>query len=196
MRIAFIGDSLTEGFPGCSYLAVLRQRRAADDLINLGRGNDTVLSLLRRLERTRLAPVDQAVIWVGVNDVEGIETWSNRLAQGLIRRPRTAGPDAFGAIYDRVVRWALERAPRVIAVAPMLKGERIDSAPNRQLDRLSEVIHGMTDRYPQVEFLDMRAVFTNALAGQPASGYLSPSAFATLRDLILYRTPAQIDAAA
>ena len=50
MRIAFLGDSLTEGRPGESFLARLRALLPGDELLNHGRAGDTVPALLARLE--------------------------------------------------------------------------------------------------------------------------------------------------
>jgi hypothetical protein len=57
MRIVFLGDSLTEGVDGASYLRVLRGQVADDPrlhsvtLINAGRGGDTVFNVARRVAR-------------------------------------------------------------------------------------------------------------------------------------------------
>ncbi len=75
MRVVFFGDSLTEGAVGPSYLPLLRERVAADarlrgmELINAGVGGDTVLNLVRRVDRDVVphAP-DVVVVFIGVND--------------------------------------------------------------------------------------------------------------------------------
>ena len=57
MRIVFLGDSLTEGVDGASYLRALNERIASDPqlrgatLINAGRGGDTVLNAASRVAR-------------------------------------------------------------------------------------------------------------------------------------------------
>ena len=79
MRIVFLGDSLTEGVDGASYLRALNERIASDPqlrgatLINAGRGGDTVLNAASRMARD-VAPhtPDWVVIFVGVNDCR---TW-------------------------------------------------------------------------------------------------------------------------
>lgn len=68
MRIAFLGDSLTEGHPGESYLARLRRLLPGDELRNGGRAGDTIPALLARFEHTGLEPADLALVWIGVND--------------------------------------------------------------------------------------------------------------------------------
>jgi hypothetical protein len=85
MRIAFFGDSLTAGIPGCSYLAILHQRLPDDTLINLGRGNDTVVSLYHRVAGLPLYDLfDVAFLWIGVNDVAGTAWWPYQVFNALL----------------------------------------------------------------------------------------------------------------
>ena len=55
ITLVTVGDSLTAGIPGSSYLAILRKKLPDHTLIDLGRGNDTVISLYRRIARRILA---------------------------------------------------------------------------------------------------------------------------------------------
>ena len=68
MRIAFLGDSLTEGSPGASFLRRLARLLPGDELLNLGRAGDTVPSLLARLRAGGVPAADAAVVWIGTND--------------------------------------------------------------------------------------------------------------------------------
>ncbi len=45
MKIAFFGDSLTKGIPGTAYFQLLRQNLPQHELLNFGKGGDTVASL-------------------------------------------------------------------------------------------------------------------------------------------------------
>jgi lysophospholipase L1-like esterase len=87
-RVVFLGDSLTEGTHGASYLAVLRRMLAETTslssvkLVNAGVGGDTVGNLLPRVARD-VAPHDPdwVVVFIGTNDCT---TWLIR--HGLWRR--------------------------------------------------------------------------------------------------------------
>jgi lysophospholipase L1-like esterase len=68
MRIAFVGDSLTEGWPGEPYLEVLAQLVPGDELLNHGRAGDTIPAVDARLRVAGLERVDLAFVWAGVND--------------------------------------------------------------------------------------------------------------------------------
>src|SRR5450756_3026037 len=113
MQIAFLGDSLTEGWPGAAYFPLLQRRLPRHELLNLGRAGDTVVDLLRRVTHGVLDPVDLAFIWVGVNDAvmgawdavgDGIGNgwgWAERLA-------RIRGD------YEELVEWTAARASRIV----------------------------------------------------------------------------------
>ena len=90
MRIAFFGDSLTSGIPGSSYVSIMRRRLPGHTLVNFGRGNDTAVSLHRRVAAMRFdAAFDLAFLWVGVNDVLGNAVWVHRSFNTLMGQRRS-----------------------------------------------------------------------------------------------------------
>ena len=117
MRIAFLGDSLTEGWPGAAFFPLLQRRLPHHELLNRGKAGDTVADLWARMQFEGLGPVDLAVIWVGANDavigawdasVPGSGwSWPERLA-------RLAGD------YDELLEWTEARAPRLVVVRPLI----------------------------------------------------------------------------
>jgi lysophospholipase L1-like esterase len=190
MRIAFIGDSLTAGRPGSAYFEILRERLPEHELVNLGRGNDTVASLHRRigglhrrigglhrrigglhLDAEKGHPFDLAFLWVGVNDVVENPQWLVRLANALIGQPRARDLDEFRAYYRKTLDLLCRCAQHVIAVPPVLKGEDLGNPWNRDIEVLARVIEELTAGYEQVDYLALRAVFVQALAGKPISSY-------------------------
>jgi lysophospholipase L1-like esterase len=114
MRIAFLGDSLTEGHPGESYLARLRRLLPGDELRNGGRGGDTVPALLARLEHTGLEPVDLALVWIGVNDAF-LGDWYLPDLDDL-----GATAHRLRLVYDRILDLVLSCAPLAVCVPPVL----------------------------------------------------------------------------
>ncbi len=120
MRIAFLGDSLTEGHPGESYLARLRRLLPGDELRNVGRGGDTVPALLARLEHTGLEPADLALVWIGVNDAF-LGDWYLSDLDGLPGSgAEPAGTHRLRPVYDRILDLVLSRAPLAVCVPPVL----------------------------------------------------------------------------
>jgi lysophospholipase L1-like esterase len=117
MLIAFLGDSLTEGWPGAAFFPLLDRCLTHHGLLNRGRAGDTVADLLSRMRHEGLEPVDVAFIWVGANDaVMGAWdtsepgsgwSWPERLA-------RLAGD------YEELLEWTEARAPRIVVVRPLV----------------------------------------------------------------------------
>lgn len=117
MRIAFLGDSLTEGWPGAAYFPLLDGRLPRHELLNRGRAGDTVGDLLARIRREGMEPVGLAFVWVGVNDAvvgawdasEPGSGWSWEERAARIRRN-----------YEELLVWTEARAPRIVVVRPLI----------------------------------------------------------------------------
>jgi lysophospholipase L1-like esterase len=196
MRIAFVGDSLTQGIPGCSYLKILRERLPDCRLVNLGVGNDTVISAYRRIRRIAGLhvdePFDMAFLWVGVNDVAREAKWWVRLANALRRQPRPRDTDEFTSYYGRALDVLCRLSRRVVAVSPSIRGEDIDNRWNRELGTLAGIIEDLAARRGQVSYLDVRASLLQALDGKPMSSY-RPKTHQILLDGLTLQKRAQID---
>ena len=193
MRIVFVGDSLTSGIPGSSFFAILREKLPGQTLVNLGEGNDTVVSLYRRLARLHMEPFDVAFLWVGVNDVESGAPRSFQVINLLLNKPRSKSLEEFRTYYRATLDLLRRRAQRVIAVSPLLKGEDTSNPWNRELEVLARVIEELTSQYERVEYLDLRAVFIQKLAGKPVSDYYPNSPVRVALDALTLRSREQID---
>jgi lysophospholipase L1-like esterase len=160
MRIAFLGDSLTEGWPGAAFFPLLEQRFAAHRLLNLGRAGDSVADLLRRAPRQDPGAVDLAFVWIGVNDaVAGVWdaagdsaawSWESRLA-------------GISADYERVLAWTAERAPRMVCVRPLVL-EAEGSVWEAHADELGDAFASCAGAWPAARTLDLRPAFAEAAA--------------------------------
>ena len=153
MRIVFLGDSLTEGREGASYLRVLGEWVAGTpelrgvELINAGVGGDTVLNLARRVERD-VAPHDPdwVVVFAGANDCttallrRGWPTPRVLLARRYFRRSKglraAVTPEAFLAGL-RVLVAALRSRTRARSdiCTPATHGKTGASMQSRLLER-------------------------------------------------------------
>jgi lysophospholipase L1-like esterase len=194
MRIAFMGDSLTAGAPGCSYFAILRERLAGHTLINLGQGNDTVISLYRRMARLRFGERwDVVFLWVGVNDVPGKIPLPFQIANAMLRTPRSKSLDEFRAYYESTLDLLCRHAKKVIAVSPLMKGEDLSNEWNLRLGDLAREVEGLAARHERAEYLDLRPTFAQRLAGKSISSYLPDSALRTALDTLTLRSKAQVD---
>jgi lysophospholipase L1-like esterase len=194
MRIALVGDSLTRGLPGSSYVEILQKRLPDCTLVNLGRGNETVVSLYRRLKHIRFdAPFDIAFLWIGTNDVDRRGRWSFQLVNLLLHTPPSRNLDEFGMYYWANLDLLHRNARRVIAVSPLLRGEDPGNEWNRQLEVLSDVIESLTAQWDRVEYLDLRKVFARELASRPTPDYRSRGMVRVALDVLTLRRRRQID---
>lgn len=190
MKIAFYGDSLTDGYPGVSYFEVLRHRLYGHTLLNYGRFNDTVISLHRRIiTRRLLAPVDCSIVWVGVNDilVRQSPTFSR------LRRWWARSDEEFHIHYRALLDLLTPHATTVIAASPALIGEDGKSIDNTDLARLGDIIRDLTTAYRGTRFLDLHSKYIAALQGEGSAAYHPPNPFQSVIDAVTLRTPAAVD---
>jgi lysophospholipase L1-like esterase len=180
MRIVFLGDSLTEGVTGASYLRVLK-RLVADDpglrdvkLINAGRGGDTVFQVARRVTHDVVPHTpDWVVVFVGVNDCR---TWyahsafpPTRATLGsayyFLRRKgiwRAVTPRRYEAALRTLVDDLRGRTPARIALCtPATASEGHDARAERMLDAYAAVVRAVAAERG-CALIDARAVFLAA----------------------------------
>lgn len=187
-RYLFAGDSLTEGTYGESYVErvaqALEQMRVGRkvQVINAGRGGDTIRSLLDRIDEPLLRYRPQWVILaIGINDVWlpwlsshslGWRLWFSYRQRAVGQTP-TTDLDQFAAAYRALIDKArtIARA-RVVACTVSPLGEQLASAANRQLARVNGVIkHVAADC--GVPVADVWQAFVEELARLPdPSGYV------------------------
>jgi lysophospholipase L1-like esterase len=160
MEIAFLGDSLTEGWPGAAFFPLLQQRLPQHGLLNLGRAGDTVSDLLRRVTHRGLDPADLAFIWVGVNDAvmdawdavgDGVGNawgWAERLAR--IRDD-----------YEKLLRWTGARSSLTVCVRPLVL-ETDGSIWRERADELGDLVAALAAARKGARVLDLRPAFIAA----------------------------------
>jgi len=194
MKITFHGDSLTAGRPGVSFFPALEAMLPGDQLINDGKGGETVISLYRRIARdARCDPVDIAVLWVGVNDVLATVTGSHSVLKRLMRQPRARDHTQFRDTYRRILQLLGKRATSVLAVSPLLIGEDLENPWNEELASLCEIIASVCVSFDNVQYLDLRARAAEQLKEKQASGYLPVSVTSIACEALLLRTSSRVD---
>ena len=91
MRIVFFGDSLTWGGYGGNFVDEVKRLLPDHEIINAGRGGDTVVNLLQRLDDDVLAHnPDGVFILIGGNDAVA---YSQPLTRNYYRRRDAGLPD-------------------------------------------------------------------------------------------------------
>jgi lysophospholipase L1-like esterase len=160
VRIAFLGDSLTEGVPGASYLRRLGEALPGHELLNWGRGGDTVVSLSERMHRLEFEPRPDAVfLWVGVNDAIVMESPFYLTGREADADDVLSADDEFAFYYRKTLDYISPRTGRVLAVAPLFCGEDLRDALNQRIAGLAQIVSGMCRDYPNVQFVNMREEF-------------------------------------
>lgn len=101
MKLVCLGDSLTQGTYGGSYMEVLRALRPADEIINAGRSGDTVLNLLTRVDEVLAHAPDGVFVMIGGNDAI---SFSQPATRPFYRRAKAlpdgmVTPEQFSAGY-------------------------------------------------------------------------------------------------
>lgn len=194
----FAGDSLTEGTYGESFVARIAaalQRGEAGltgQVVNAGRGADTIKALLNRID----APLHQyrpdwVILAIGVNDV-----WIPWLTShsfiwkiwALARRAQygqapTTDLDQFAALYRSLIDKARRQAgAQVLACTTSGSGERLSAPQNRQMARLNGVIKRVAADC-EVPVADVWQAFVEELAPLPKpSAYVAGELLFTMMD--------------
>jgi lysophospholipase L1-like esterase len=158
MLIVFLGDSLTEGWPGAAYFPLLDRRLSRHGLLNRGRAGDTVADLLSRMRHEGLEPVDCAFIWVGANDAV-MGAWdASEAGSGWSwpeRLKRLAGD------YEELLEWTEARAPRIVVVRPLVL-EAEGSVWEDRATEVAEAIARVASSRGSCRVLDLRPSFAAA----------------------------------
>jgi len=162
VRIAFLGDSLTEGAPGASYFRLLRKQLGADELLNLGRAGDCVADLFARVQHSGLEPVDIAFIWIGANDA-AVGEWTSWAFEAFEPVTWETTLDHIGTVYRRLLAWVVERAAAVICVPPVA-ADGLEGDWERRVADVGEMVAAAVAGEPRVMLLDLAPSFAGARA--------------------------------
>lgn len=186
MKVALIGDSLTEGRPGISFVTLLSQKYPIITFDNLGKPGETVTSLYTRLSKTKIErEYDLVFLWIGVNDV-----YSKLLKvkpQPIVKNHYEFA-ERLGNILDLLSKFT----KRIVVVSPALVGEIITNEPNKEVKKLSAIIE-LTCKDRDLVFLNMHAVFERELKEAKSSDFINVSAMSVMRDALFYKKTAKID---
>ena len=195
LKIAFFGDSLTEGQVGASYFDLLRQKLPQHVMFNYGRGGDTVISLYRRLLQSDTidAPMDLGFLWIGVNDVLVRTRRSFPLVKRLRKQPWAEDRLEFKEYYRSILEFLQDNIGRLVTLPPLFIGEDLGNPWNRELAVLSDIIRDLSGPFPHVEFLDWRERFSSFLDSKIISPYIPKSVFRVIMDALFLKTPEDLE---
>jgi lysophospholipase L1-like esterase len=193
MKIAFFGDSITQGFPGASYVSALANKLPNHNLFNYGKGGDTVISLYQRLKTTSLeSPFDFSVLWVGVNDVFVKTSWTFPILKKLRGQPWVKDYKEFEDTYKKLMEFVTGKSSKVITLSPLFIGEDLNNIWNRKLNDISKIIEEICREFKQAAFIDLQQVFSLFLESKAVSPYVPNSITKLLFSLSFPRSKRKI----
>ena len=207
-RIAFWGDSLTEGVPGAAYIDLLKREMPQHTILNYGKGGDTVRSLYTRAARmqTRSEESLQAeivVLWVGVNDLLPDLAWFYPPMKRVVGQPWARSEAEFVEYYRSLLELFRPHCRRLWAVSPLCIGEDLDNRWNRQLEGQSRLIEQLIGEVSSTDFeaafLDVRSEFEQEFSklgnkkSEIISQFLPVNPVKAAIDVLAYRSAARAD---
>lgn len=185
---------MTQGIPGIGYLSVLKHKLPGHELLNYGRGGDTVVSLLRRIKRIKFPEdLDTIVLEVGVNDVFANVAKIQWIIRTLLRQPWTTDLAEFEALYREIVAFLSGRAKRLVAITPVLLGEDVHNQWSKDITVLSDIMTRVIADCSDAKLVDARGLFYERLKDMTSSGYMSRNPFAVVSDVLFLRGPQQVN---
>ena len=194
MRIAFFGDSLTEGRPGVSYVDILSARFPEHELLSFGHAGESVIGTHEQvLSLDGTPPFDLAFVWTGVNDVLARISWSSPIARALLLQTWTDSREEFVDRYRTLLESVTKRATRVVAVAPLFIGEDLANEWNQELDVRAEAIAALCKAFDNVEFVNLRSAMPNVGSGWCSSPFVEKSGIGTVWEVFALRTAEDVD---
>lgn len=172
MRVLIIGDSITEGKLGQSYLPGLKERLPGVELVNLGLGGDTVFGMKKRAVRylKRDSRFDVLVVVGGHNDVilpafERMSLSYRMVARAMVARgslpfeERKIFASCYASLIDMLRR--LCSAQIVLSTLSCIN-ENLQAATNLVRAGLNEEIRELASHH-NLQLADVAAAFDRQL---------------------------------
>lgn len=194
MKIAFLGDSITQGVHGYSYIKVLQDLNPTLELTNYGKGGDTISSLNKRIKKIdNLKEFDILFLFVGVNDILGKLSWFYKILKIMDKQPIAKSNDVFKAQFKDTLEYLSKTKRKIVIIPPLLIGEDIDNNWNKQITKLVKIIKSLQKHNPKVDYIDIRKDFTDYLYKKKLSDYIPLKAMDMKQDGVDIRSGVDVD---
>ena len=193
MKILFLGDSITEGVPGVSYIAMIKDNISKLDLVNRGIGGDTVSSLLKRVKKMDdLSSFDQIILFIGVNDVFGKLTNTYKVLKILRKQKWALNESMFQKQYNELINIILSENKNIVIIPPLLIGEDINNKWNTELLVLINIVKGIA-KHKKINYLDIYNEYKEYLENKEISNFLPIKITKLLKDMKILTDRPSID---
>ena len=161
MRIVFLGDSLTWGGYGGTFVDAVQEQMPQHAIINAGVGGDTVVNLRRRLETVldETEP-DAMFVMVGGNDAT---SYTQPKTRGYYRKAKQlrdgyVSPETFETTYRELLETIqLNFVQALVGLAPTEYSRDLVEAKHDYNQRARQVAEHLN-----IPILDLDAAFTPA----------------------------------
>lgn len=194
MNIAFLGDSITEGTHGVSYVDMVINAFPNHQIVNLGKGGDTVKSLFRRAKKIKhLEAFDIIVLFVGVNDAMGKMSVAHKNGKILSEQAITESDHEFIEVYQNLIDYLLIKVAKIVVIPPISLGEDEGNKWNKEVERFSEYIKTIANENCDIDFLSVRTAFFDCLKDKEISNYVPLSVIEIKNDGIAVRAGKDVD---
>lgn len=161
MKIAFWGDSLTEGWPGHSFFSILEKELTDITILNYGCAGDTAKSLHSRLVRTPgISFWDYAFLWVGTNDVFYYGSVLGSLSK-----------NDFSKYYLKIIDHLLHFTDTIILIPPLIIDENPEFNANKLAEKYSSFIESLPKQNKSLQYLNLRKKFLEQIIAQPETTF-------------------------
>jgi lysophospholipase L1-like esterase len=188
--IVFLGDSLTEGVIGASFVERLRVALNNDArIINAGINGDTVLNVRWRVARdVATHNPDIVVVMVGLNDLGTayavpVHRAYYRIAKGNLL---TLTPRRFAAAYRALLsELRTQTRAQVLLCTPTTLTEQPDAPVQPIVDAYAAIVRAIAHQ-EGLPLVDLRATFAQEIANDPRPGPAYHISIA-VRDMIATR---------
>lgn len=189
MKILFIGDSITEGRLGVSFVRLVGVLHPQYTIVTLGRNGDTMEVICRRLidHLAVTATYDCIILQGGYNDIllplfpgKGplfMAAYQSQLRKGQMPLGNHMALAQLLEVTIRRVR-ALSGGRIILCTLGCINEWERDAA-NRERRKFNDVIAATADRF-NLELADAGDLFDKALSGQPQRSYLLESFWSTV----------------
>ena len=172
MDIIFFGDSLTEGITGASFFNILKRKLPEHNLVNSGKGGDTVISLVRRVKKMDITEkYDVAFLWVGINDVLANKSILHKSSRLICNQAWTKSAAEFHMYYVDAINTIKRCARKIFTISPLLISEIVDCKWNKELQVLSDEMREISSDFENVEFVDLQEDFFKYLSSKKPAKY-------------------------
>ncbi len=194
MKIAFLGDSITRGVPKVSFFKMLELKLIQHDLLNYGKGGDTVQSLYRRIRRINgFDQYDIVFVFIGVNDVYSRISRTHEFLKTIRRQFWSKTDQEFRSSYLELVNYLSSKCKKVVVIPPLLFGENLENEFNVDLSVYRDIIKEIVTNYEKIEYLDVFTVFKEYLENKVISDYLPESLYRTGMDVAVLNDNESVD---